>query len=284
MHFICSSCQRVYQPQPNTEAAANTNPSKVKKSPTKTPNENNENPIDKSFEGDREPLEKDVQTPENTEICPEYKWKKCPNYDQCKFKHPPRCKDLLRDGKCRFKKKCKFHHPPICRYSLKERKCLNQECKFFHLAKTLRHNIDEQRNVTNENPSRSQIQQPSHDQPNNTQSRDHPPSQPQPSELIQSTNTTSKPVNQNLSVDPVNNYLPFLLTMMQKLKEDLLGHLGKEIADLKQNIIPNRSQTVINSQSTPNPAIPSSQQVLFNPLLQGMCVKPQLVHHQQSSC
>ena len=284
MHFICSSCQRVYQPQPNTEAAANTNPSKVKKSPTKTPNENNENPIDKSFEADREPPEKDVQPPENTEICPEYKWKKCPNYDQCKFKHPPRCKDLLRDGKCRFKKKCKFHHPPICRYSLKERKCLNQECKFFHLAKTLRHNIDEQRNVTNENPSRSQIQQPSHDQPNNTQSRDHPPSQPQPPELIQSTNTTSKPVNQNLSVDPVNNYLPFLLTMMQKLKEDLLGHLGKEIADLKQNIIPNRSQTVVNSQSTPNPAIPSSQQVLFNPLLQGMCVKPQLVHHQQSSC
>ena len=283
MHFICSSCQRVYQPQPNTEAATNTNPSKVKKSPTKTPNEDDENPIDKSFERDREPPEEGDQMPENTEICPEYKWKKCPNYNQCKFKHPPRCKDLLRDGKCRYKKKCKFHHPPLCRYSLKERKCLNQECKFFHIAKTLRHNPDEQTGVANENHT-LQPPQPPHDQSNSSQRKQNPPpAQPQPSQPIQPSNANSKPVNQTSSVDQINNYLPFLLTMMKQLKEDLLGHLGREIADLKQNIIPNRSPQVI-TQSSLNQALPSSQQVLFNPLLQGMSVKPQLAHHQQSSC
>ena len=71
--------------------------------------------------------------------------------------------------------------------------------------------------------------------------------------------------------------------MMKQLKEDLLGHLGREIADLKQNIIPNRSPQMI-TQASLNQTLPSSQQVLFNPLLQGMSVKPQLVHHQQSSC
>ena len=284
MQFICSSCQRVYQPQQNTEAAANTNPSKVKKSPTKTPVEDKENPVNKSFEENKEPPEEEADQPsENTDICPEYKWKKCSNYNQCKYKHPPRCKDLLRDGKCRYKKKCKFHHPPLCRYSLKERKCLNHECKFFHIAKTLRHNPDEQKTVANENHT-PQPPQPSHDQPNNSQHiPNHPPAQPLPSLPIQPINTNSKQVNQTSSVDQTNNYLPFLLTMMKQLKEDLLGHLGREIADLKQNIIPNRSPQMI-TQASLNQTLPSSQQVLFNPLLQGMSVKPQLVHHQQSSC
>ena len=80
-------------------------------------------------------------SPSKKPVCPQYKFSKCENYDQCKLRydHPPRCRDFMRKGKCRFGRKCKFNHPKLCSSSLSEWKCLNLECRFFHLKGTVRY-------------------------------------------------------------------------------------------------------------------------------------------------
>ena len=68
-------------------------------------------------------------------VCSTYKWGRCPNYEQCKFRHPPRCWNWLSAGKCRFNKKCKYHHPPLCKTSVQELKCFNENCMYFPCRK-----------------------------------------------------------------------------------------------------------------------------------------------------
>ena len=281
MQFICSSCQRGYQPKENISADENT--SKVKKSPTKPTGDTNE-----PLEEQQEPPEGDAETPEEgkddaktpdksqiSDICPQYKWNKCPNYNQCQYKHPPRCRDLLRDGKCPYKKKCKYHHPPLCKYSIKDRKCINQECKYFHLAKTQRREVEEEKKHSSD-PTPSQQLPNSHNQANNNQA---PHAHQNPPNLPQQTRSTLPTPNLNQSVDQTQNYMPFLLMTIKQLKEEILGHVGREIADLKQNLLP-KQQTTPNVQQTVNQ--PSSQQVLLNPFLQAMCMKTPTIHPQQS--
>jgi len=41
---------------------------------------------------------------ENTvKICPAYKWGRCPDYENCQYRHPPRCWKWLTHGKCSLK-------------------------------------------------------------------------------------------------------------------------------------------------------------------------------------
>ena len=264
MQFICSSCQQGYHPHEKTDKA--NPPTKAKKSPTKPP-PNPEEPHNQEPNGEEDKAaDKNKETPEMTEICPQYKWNKCPNFATCEYKHPPRCRDLLRDGKCPYKKKCKYHHPPLCKYSLKERKCLNQECKFFHLAKTLRKETQEQ-------PPAPEL--PANNQQNTPQMPHHQTNNNPQKPCISQTPSTNLSVDQPKSADQNQNFIPFLL-MMKQLKEELLGHLGKEIADLRKSLIPSRPPEITqNVVQPPSMTLPSSQQLLLNQLVQGMSTKSQ---------
>ena len=254
MQFICSSCQRVYQPQVNTESRV-----QVKKSPSKTDKDSDKSLNESIDRDDDETPDKNNETPENTEICPQYKWNKCPNYEQCKFRHPPRCRDMLRDGKCRYKKKCKYHHPPLCKFSLKERKCFNKECKFFHLAKTLRHEYENKPNEENPQPQGHHPQNPRNPAP--------PPNQAHQPQNVPRPTSTQQPVFKDQNTDSTQNSLPFLVLMMKQLKEELLGHLGKEIAEIKESLKPAQPKESISMHL---PQIATPQQNLINPLLQSM--------------
>ena len=73
-------------------------------------------------------------------MCAKYQFGPCPDYDTCKLthSHPPRCRNMLNHGKCRFGDNCRYHHPKMCYNSMRERKCSNQQCRFFHLTRTNR--------------------------------------------------------------------------------------------------------------------------------------------------
>ena len=165
---------------------------------------------------------------------------------------------MLRDGKCRFKKKCKYHHPPLCKYSLKERKCLNKECKFFHLAKTLRHEYEK---------PHEENQQSQGPHPQNPRNPAPPPNQAHQPQNVPHPTSAPQPVVKDQNPDPTQNMLPFLVQMMKQLKEELLGHLGKEIADIKESLKPARPK---ESLSMHLPQIATPQPNLINPLLQSM--------------
>ena len=77
-------------------------------------------------------------------ICPVYKWGRCPDYENCQYRHPPRCWSWLTHGKCSYRNKCRFHHPPLCNNSLWSKECFNPECKFFHLSRTLRYKMEDE--------------------------------------------------------------------------------------------------------------------------------------------
>ena len=93
-------------------------------------------------------------------VCPDYKWGRCPNYEHCQFRHPPRCWTWLEKGSCSYKKKCRYHHPPICYNSLWQGECYNKECKFFHLQKTKRVKIEEEQLKASLNAGNYQSQFP----------------------------------------------------------------------------------------------------------------------------
>ena len=80
------------------------------------------------------------------EVCPNYKWARCPLYGTCPYRHPSRCRSWLDTGACPYGWKCKFNHPPLCNQSIQSRQCLNVSCKYFHLTKTIRPKKEEQPN------------------------------------------------------------------------------------------------------------------------------------------
>jgi hypothetical protein len=107
-----------------------------------------------------------------TAICPDYKWGRCPNFEQCEYRHPPRCWDWLSNGRCAYKNKCRYHHPPLCWRSVWEKKCLNESCKFFHITSTLRRNIEDEQLKSSLHANSYQIQQ------NQQVRQHHPPPRP----------------------------------------------------------------------------------------------------------
>lgn len=119
------------------------------------------------------------QTESNTDdrskvpVCPNYKWGKCPNYESCQYRHPPRCWRWLEKGKCSYNNKCKYHHPPLCYNSLWSGECYNLDCKFFHLLKTHRIKQEEEQLKNSLNAGNFQSQFPQIQQPSNT-NQSHP--------------------------------------------------------------------------------------------------------------
>ena len=185
-------------------------------------------------------------------VCKVYKWGRCPNYDKCEFRHPPRCWDWLSRGKCRFKNDCRYHHPPLCSNSVKELKCFNESCAYFHISKTLRRNAEEEtlksalHRKNNSDQANSKTKKPTGNQPS-TLANSQPPisvnlqSNSQPNNNTPSENNTEETIK--------NTTLSFLVTTIRDLlREDL----SKELADIKLQMSSlQQTQRVTNQQTTP---------------------------------
>ena len=197
--FMCSSCISDHSEEdPDTNMA---HAIKNKKSPNKqvnkttgnernttvTPNSpgqsNGVKDPNEGSGGDKDGLQPDQPNPENNKdeaavpVCPDYKWGRCPNYEHCQFRHPPRCWTWLEKGSCSYKKKCRYHHPPICYNSLWQRECYNKDCKFFHLQKTKRVKIEEEQLKASLNAGNYQSQFPSLPQQNDANNQHNPENQ-----------------------------------------------------------------------------------------------------------
>ena len=288
LHFICSSCQRVYETVENSESDESTN--KVKKSPVKSPSlqtdiENVQNKDEnvtakKPTGGPQTPIDdllEEVPKPKSETVCPDYKWKKCPNYDTCPYKHPPRCRKYLRSGKCPNKQNCNFNHPPLCKYSLQNRKCYNQECRFFHIVGTLRFKPAEEKPPDTNPEQNCQNHAP---QPSKQHQINANPSETQ----IHSTQQLQPNMSPTNAVNNANesNQLSFLVSMINKLREDM----RKEIADLKHQQVQSKPSQIPNPIANQIPSPPASgtppiQQVMLNPYAQALLMNSQLAQRQQ---
>ena len=188
-------------------------------------------------ETDEDETSSESEEPSN--LCPEYKWGKCHQFNTCPYDHPPRCWSWLQHGKCPYKRKCRYNHPPLCRYSRRERQCYNVECKFFHLYGTKR-NQDEQQssdrrrmNSGSENQRRQTRAQERSAQDNNSNQRQSAPS----------SNNRNPDVDSKCSPE-----MAFLVNMIKELKEEL----KKDISDIKKDM--NNVIQEQENQSTPNVA------------------------------
>ena len=245
------------------------------------------------------------------QVCPEYKWGRCPKYEQCLYRHPPRCWAWLEKGKCQYDRKCRFHHPPLCYNSLWEKQCFNQNCKYFHLQKTKRYKMEEEQLKTSLNVGnfRSQYpgspRSPENDGPHqpkqsvsdnskeqkenlysNALKNPHNKSSVKPRQVstpeIQPTDNTNQTPQQQPPTQPRLNKdeLSFLvLTIKEILKDDI----NKEMEAMKQKI--NLCQALAQAnpliQKSPvqnlalNPTHQLSQQILSaNPF--SLPISPQL--------
>lgn len=256
--FICTKCYGDFSD--DHAKAAETRKSPVKTKPRDedivSSAETHEGVVEEKGD-DHDVLVTPTNPPTNVEICPRYKWGRCPEYDTCEFRHPPRCWNWLEKGKCSYKAKCKYHHPPLCHDSLNNKQCFNGECKYFHLKRTLRYRIDDEHlrdslhssNYHNQNQQPRQMhqnqlpphastlphQQPQtyHAHPTSTR-HEPPPSQPAPSQSA---------IN--------HSDMSFLLQTIKGIKDDL----GKEIAELKGNI---NARNETKPQVTTNNTVPQT--------------------------
>ena len=221
--------QNPSQPRQNP-SQPNLNPSQ----PDGNPSQPNENPR-QPYENPRQPNE-NPQEPK-VPICPTYKWGRCPNYEKCQYRHPPRCWNWLSDGKCKHKK-CKYHHPQLCRRSLSERKCFNETCKYFHVSKTVRRNIEEEqlRNSLNQKTYEGQRnehpKEPS-DKPTSQSNKTTLAHSDKNQDHINNPPTETQPVkSQEEPILNTNNVTFLVHTIRDLLREDL----KKELTDIKTQL------------------------------------------------
>ena len=87
-----------------------------------------------------QPAIRDHQTQKVKQICPQYKFGRCTDYEYCKEKydHPRRCRDMVTFGECKYGDNCKYYHPKICHKSMENLHCTDLSCPFFHLKWTKR--------------------------------------------------------------------------------------------------------------------------------------------------
>ena len=92
------------------------------------------------------------------DICRFYKNGKCKFNKDCRYAHPPICKNFRKFGLRRNNDKgcdtkCESFHPNACRDSLKTRTCERSDCRFFHLkgTKTVNEVNIEQKNKSHSN-------------------------------------------------------------------------------------------------------------------------------------
>ena len=277
--FICTKC---YEDHSDDNTAA----SEPKKSPVKASEKDvgKEETIEGLIVQPPEPKEPPPQPKhpkDNTEIevCPAYKWGRCPDYEVCEFRHPPRCWNWLNEGKCSYKKKCKYHHPPLCRDSLRQKQCFNPECKYFHLSKTQRYKREDEQLKTALTPS-AYAQQPQHtSQPenrqNNPKSEVHLQARPPPLHVRSTSHPENQHNNQPREIQhpppcqppsqPQNSNrvnpseMSFLVQAVKDIKDvlsrEILGVLNKELAEMRQGL---KLPAISRVQETTSPSIPRS--------------------------
>ena len=302
--FMCASCIGDHSEEdPNTES---THALKSKKSPnkqTQKPIDENEipqtpssprsinglivqggdpeHPLDEKTTPDR-PKKEEATVP----VCPEYKWGRCPKYEECQFRHPPRCWTWLEKGKCSYKKKCRYHHPPLCYTSLWERQCYKQDCKFFHLQKTKRFKMEEEQlktslNVGNFNSQFPSLQPQDNEtyRPNMNPQTNNVSKQPQ-HHLQQNQNTpknSGTPTNNSQThQQPQNRQIPhtnqsprvpptFSKEDMSFLVITIKEILKQEIGEMKQNINTGVQQSQTQNQHQITPQIQSLPLLQISP-------------------
>ena len=327
--FMCSSCISDHtEDDPDTNMA---HARKNKKSPKKqiekpTNNENNhptapnsprqtnsgndsngdlENPSGRKTTQTPEPPQQNASVP----VCPDYKWGRCPKYEECQFRHPPRCWSWLEKGQCSYNRNCRFHHPPLCYTSLWERQCYNQDCKYFHLQKTKRFKMEEEQLKTSLNAGNYQSQFPSllpqsnenkvhpaHEPqmlPNTSQSRPgtyqsrldhqptihHPPNftQHPPAEIAQGSLIQPTSHIASRGTQPLNNKSPpesrFTTEDMSFLVKTIKEILKHEIGEIKQKLSPSVLAPPIHQQFQKPSLQQVSPHIQSQPLLQ---ISPQL--------
>ena len=304
--FMCASCLGENSKEPTNDMSL---APKNKKSPTKeiqkpkdTKNKDDDVPgsprsingfiVEEPDDGKKANDPKAPEVPKEDKskipVCPDYKWGRCPNYEQCQYRHPPRCWSWLEKGKCTYNKKCRYHHPPLCFTSLWEKQCFNQECKFFHLQKTKRYKMEEEQLKTSLNAGNYHSQFPTieqakenHQNPDNrppqraihhSQQNDHPNAHKPP---LYSTATNNHPTHTPQRQAPQNpnhrvetpaqprinkDDMSFLVVT---IKEILKQEIGKEMETMKQKLALQSAIAQVNPQSQkqniplliPNPQI-----------------------------
>ena len=187
-------------------------------------------------------------------ICPKYQNGPCKNYENCKYSHPRRCRNMLTDGWCPYKSLCKYHHPKMCFNSLSKRICPSLgECKFFHVKGTVQTKpveIPQSQNIMNPEintfqhtqPCNTNIQPLMQQNPLNRYPTTQEPSGEQP--------TQRQKTNQEAVPDQTQSFLDQIFmtnTRIEKL-EKLLTRLI------------NSQQQNVNSQLKPNIPVTQTQQ------------------------
>lgn len=316
-HFICTSCIGEFENDPSTAPKSKKSP--IKPGNTKKPSEDDDDEVTEEVSDVRtnaglvigDPPGDTIITEHKTEekvdsagsndlidICPAYKWGRCPDYETCQYRHPPRCWNWLSEGKCSYKRKCRYHHPPLCRNSISEKKCFNENCRYFHLSKTMRYNRDDEQLKTALNsanyhaqheqqvPSSQHINQQYHEQLMNAPqlTHNHPNQLPHPGTsrtIIQPQPPTvpSYPVHQTTAMHQPHhppssnlnqNDIAFLVKSIKDIKDDL----GKEIAELKKNL-----SVQVNNANRPQIITATGMpQTMPNPYYQPNVMLP--LHHQ----
>ena len=180
-------------------------------------------------------------------LCPNYKWGRCPNYEDCDYRHPARCWNWIQKGRCSYGRKCRYSHPPLCKSSLRERKCLDASCKFFHITRTQRFE-DEQLKSTlhEENYQNQRYELPQEDYPyaqnhqprrrgNQQQYRTYRSNQPPETSAAPPRQSNYQPQHSGTESTSSfsNSDVNFLVhTIKNVLQESVL----KEIADIKHQL------------------------------------------------
>ena len=312
--FMCASCVGDHSKETTNESLAHA--PKNKKSPTKDkhpqPDENIKNDeadvpgsprsingrvVQKGDGGDqpKEPPKAPEEDKSKVAICPVYKWGKCPKYEECKFRHPPRCRSWLEKGKCSYNRKCKYHHPPLCHNSVRERQCFNQECKFFHLKQTRRFKMEEEQPKSSLNLGNFETQFPRLSQKNedqqatvhlnnqfNNNRSNHNITQPYASAVDrtqQNLNSQSNPLvptsNSQVPIQPkvTKEDMSFLVLMIREiLKEDIdkqMDEMKRKIAQISPQV-QTQKQIVQQAQTLPLHVNPN----LLNPNHYSLQVAP----------
>ena len=201
-----------------TVSSAETHVVIINEGPSDGVNPDTSNQQNSDNDAQREPSSPSSNTNQNStievEVCPAYKWARCPQYESCEYRHPPRCWTWLSTGKCSYKKKCRYHHPPLCYNSLWEQKCFDEKCKYFHITSTQRYKIEDEQLKTSlhynnyhhqsSHPYTNNIQQPpqptEYTPPPYYQPTNSPRVQQQRSQLPQSANQIPPPEYQPVSL------------------------------------------------------------------------------------
>ena len=282
--FICTKCYGDFSDDHSAAKKPKQSPVKPKDEEVVIREETPDATVDNDTTNPTIPIVGEVRSEEGTTqivICPAYKWGRCPDYENCEFRHPPRCWNWLNTGKCSYKKKCKYHHPPLCRNSLREYQCFNSECKYFHIAKTQRYKIEDEQLKNSLQPSNYHAQTPQsaqgyhHQPPHPISNQPRPPPQQQPNYHSHSANMHQQHHHQNVAPSQSSPSQPNMAFLLKAIK-DIKDELGKEIAGLTQRLdmqVHNASQPqttttntmaqiqpIPNQYSLPNILIPVQQQ------------------------